>query len=37
MAKLADGKFELMRRAQQLAPKELAAFIVRWLQTGTTR
>jgi hypothetical protein len=37
MAKLTDGKFELMRRAQQVAPKELAAFIVRWLQTGSTR
>ena len=37
MAKLANGKFELMRRAQQLGPKELAAFVVKWLQTGTTR
>jgi len=37
MAKLAGGNFELMRRGQKLAPKELAAFIVRWLRTGTTR
>lgn len=35
MAKLADGKFDLMRRKKQLAPQEMAQFIVHWLQTGS--
>lgn len=36
MARLADGKFDLMRRKKQLAPKEMAQFIVHWLQTGSS-
>jgi hypothetical protein len=35
MAKLANGKFDLMRRKRQLTPKELGAAIVHWLQHGT--
>jgi hypothetical protein len=35
MAKLADGKFTLMRRNKQLAPKELGTALVHWLQHGT--
>ena len=36
MAKLVDGKFELMRRNKQLTPKELGAFIAQWLAHGTS-
>jgi hypothetical protein len=35
MAKLSDGKFDLMRRKKQLAPKEMATAVVHWLQHGT--
>src|SRR3954468_11562012 len=36
MAKLAGGKFELMRRKTQLTPKELAAFLTNWLAHGAS-
>ena len=36
MAKLVNGKFELMRRNKQLAPKELAVFVTHWLAHGTS-
>lgn len=35
MAKLADGKFELMRRNKQLTPQELGNALGHWLQSGT--
>ena len=35
MAKLADGKFDLMRRKKLLTPQELGLAIVHWLEHGS--
>lgn len=35
MAKLVDGKFDLMRRKKLLTPQELGAAIVHWLEHGS--
>jgi len=35
MAKLVDGKFDLMRRKKQLSPQELGGAIVHWLEHGS--
>lgn len=35
MAKLTDGKFELIRRGKSMAPAELGSALAHWLQHGT--